>query len=557
MTFSGKLYSYQEEDADYILERGNLMLAYGQGCGKTIMTIAAVEKAMDSGLVVEPGLIVCLSPLKDQWAQAIHKWTGGHQERDKRSGLLRWVGGSSTPLVIDGPPAKRLEQYKQARNWEEPGGADYIILSYEQVVNDWRNVRRLPRGFVVLDESTFIKGFTSKRAKAVKRLGDAPIRVALTGTPMDNAKLEEIFSQMQFVDEDVLGRWDVFDQTFIERNPFGWVRKYRNIPLFRETIGVAFRRRTRHDPEVAPFFPDVIEEETPLVATLDPKTRKLYKMIAAGLVADLKEAQQTHGSFDLGTLYGHATADGDSIQGRIAQKRMALQMLIDHPELLRISARKFEAFMEGGKPGGSAYVAGLVAEGLVPESLKTPKMDRAVRYVKEALDAEPANKVVIFATYVDTLPLFQQRLDVGSVLFHGGMSNRQKAAAMDTFKQDPDCRVFLSSDAGGYGIDLPEANYLLNYSFPEKWGTSDQRETRIIRAGSGWDEVYVRRITVAGSIDVMKYNRLVMKGKVSEAFLDGRGITAKGGLANDVGSLLTFLTEEAGELAVPRSELVA
>jgi len=41
-------------------------------------------------------------------------------------------------------------------------GVDYIILNYEQIVNDWKLVEKLPRGFVVLDEATAIKSFRSK-----------------------------------------------------------------------------------------------------------------------------------------------------------------------------------------------------------------------------------------------------------------------------------------------------------------------------------------------------------------------------------------------------------
>ena len=550
MTFTGTLHPYQVEDKDYLLSRGKLMLGYGQGTGKTIMTIAALEEAMETGIVKEPGLIICLSSLKDQWAQAIHKWTGNQtQVLDPKTGLLSYAGGSSTPLVISGTPTQRKALYAQAMDWQQPGGPDYIILSFEQVVNDWVTVRKLPRGFVVVDESTFIKSFTSKRSRRVKRL-DAPIKIALTGTPIDNAKPEELFSQMQWVDDTVLGRWELFDQAFIVRDGFGGVRRYRNIPLFIDTLRPAFRRRTKHDPEVAPYFPKTVEEKAPLVVSLDRANAKLYKHIATELAADLREAILTMSSFDLGSLYGFGQSKGDGVMGRIAQKRMALQMLVDHPHLLHVSSDKFDATMKGEGTGGSAYISQLVHDGLVPKTLGAPKMDAALSWLNGILEADPANKVVIFVTYVDTLRLLQERIKAGSVIFTGSMNDKQKAHAMATFKQDPDCRVFLSSDAGGYGVDLPEANYLLNYSFPEKWGTSDQRETRIVRADKRWEEVFIRRITVAGSIDVMKYNRLVMKGKVSEAFLDGKGIDSKGGLANDVSGLLTFITQGAGELCV-------
>jgi SNF2 family DNA or RNA helicase len=132
-------------------------------------------------------------------------------------------------LVIDGTPKKRAEQYAEAMDWRN-SGVDYIILNYEQIVNDWDSIQDLPRGFVVLDEATAIKSFRSKRSRAVKRLSNAPYRYALTGTPIENGKPEELYSIMQFVDSKVLGRFDIFDSAFIVRNAWGGVQHYRNLP---------------------------------------------------------------------------------------------------------------------------------------------------------------------------------------------------------------------------------------------------------------------------------------------------------------------------------------
>jgi SNF2 family DNA or RNA helicase len=132
-------------------ERGRVLVAYDLGLGKTVLTIAAIERLMDNKKVKEPGLIICLSSLKYQWAGQIEKFTGG----------------TSKALVIDGTPKKRAEQYAEAMDWRNTG-IDYIILNYEQVVNDWDSIKDLPRGFVILDEATAIKSFKSKRSRAVR-----------------------------------------------------------------------------------------------------------------------------------------------------------------------------------------------------------------------------------------------------------------------------------------------------------------------------------------------------------------------------------------------------
>ena len=177
MTFTGSLLPYQPEAVDKMCLRKRMLVAYDLGLGKTVITIAAIERLMDENKVTEPGLIICLSSLKYQWAGQIEKFTDG----------------TSRALVVDGTPKKRAEQYAQAQDWRNTG-IDYIILNYEQIVNDWDYIKELPRGFVVLDEATAIKSFKSKRSRAVKKLVNAPYRFALTGTPIENGKPEELYS---------------------------------------------------------------------------------------------------------------------------------------------------------------------------------------------------------------------------------------------------------------------------------------------------------------------------------------------------------------------------
>jgi SNF2 family DNA or RNA helicase len=206
MTFKGKLLPYQPDAVNLMCKRQKVLVAYDLGLGKTVLTIAAIERLMDKNKIKEPGLVVCLSSIKYQWQNQIEKFTEG----------------TSKSLVIDGTKAKREKQYEEAMDWVN-SGVDYIIMNYEQVVNDWEFVKKLPRGFVILDEATAIKSFKSKRSKHTKRLANAPFKFALTGTPIENGKPEELFSIMQFVDDQLLGRFDIFDKAFIVRNNWGGV----------------------------------------------------------------------------------------------------------------------------------------------------------------------------------------------------------------------------------------------------------------------------------------------------------------------------------------------
>jgi SNF2 family DNA or RNA helicase len=524
MTFTGTLLPYQPEAVDKMCDRTKMLVAYDLGLGKTVLTIAAIERLMDETKVTEPGLIICLSSLKYQWANQIEKFTSG----------------TSRALVIDGTPKKRATQYEEAMDWRT-SGVDYIVLNYEQVVNDWEQVRHLPRGFVVLDEATAIKSFRSKRSKQVKKLSTSPYRFALTGTPIENGKPEELYSIMQFVDPTVLGRFDIFDAAFIVRNSWGGVQHYRNLPTLHNKMKEASVRKAQKDPDVAPYLPDAIHKE-PIHIYLDRKSAKLYHRIVNDLIMDLDEAQALFGtSFNILAHYGVESQRGgpeDEMRGKIMSKIGALKMMCSHPKLIETSAHKF-AQMNGE---GSAYAAGLMEEGALDGLSTSTKFDYLIQYVNDFLEQDDNNKVVIFATYVDMLDMIIAELGKDRCrLYSGRLDAKTKEANKTDFNTNPEVRVLISSDAGGYGVDLPAGNLLINYDLPWSAGQATQRNGRIVRASSDFKSVVVQDIIVAGSIEVRQYEALSQKNALAAAVIDGEGIDDKGGIAMSVGSLKQFL----------------
>jgi len=524
MSFKGTLLPYQPEAVERMCERKKMLVAYDLGLGKTVLTIAAIERLMDSREIKEPGLVICLSSLKYQWANQIEKFTDG----------------TSRALVIDGTKAKRAEQYDTAYNWRTTK-VDYIILNYEQIVNDWDFVKKLPRGFVVLDEATAIKSFKSKRSKYTKRLGTAEFKFALTGTPIENGKPEELFSIMQFVDPDVLKRFDYFDQLYIVRNSWGGVERYKNLDVLFGIMQNASVRKSQKDPDVAPFLPDSIHKD-PIKVVFDRKSSRLYERIRKDLLADLDEAQALFGgSFNIMAHYGYESKRNgpeDEWRGMIMSKIGALKMLCSHPDLLRTSAQKF--LQLNGE--GSSYANELVQEGLLEGITSSSKLETLVEYVSDFLDANPANKVVIFATYVDMLDKIAERLGADRCrLYSGKLDAKTKEENKVAFNTLLDVRVLISSDAGGYGVDLPAANLLVNYDLPWSSGAATQRNGRIKRASSTWPSIVIQDILIDGSIEERQYESLQQKTSVASAIIDGEGIDDQGGVPLTVGSLRQFL----------------
>jgi SNF2 family DNA or RNA helicase len=392
-----------------------------------------------------------------------------------------------------------------------------------------------------LDEATAIKSFRSKRSKAVKKLSNAPFKYALTGTPIENGKPEELFSIMQFVNDKVLGRFDIFDKTFIMRNHWGGVLRYKNLPTFHETMQGHFVRKSQTDPDVAPHMPDTIHLE-PIEVVLDRSTAKLYNKIIEDLTEELEIAMNLFGSsFNIFSHYGHegrGSNDADEYRGRIMAKVTCLRMLCQHPDLVRISAKKYLAL--SGE--GSQYAASLLEDGWLDEITKTPKFDVTIRYIKDFLEQDEANKVVIFSSFVDMVDRLRNALDeYGAKIYTGKLDAKTKEANKIALNTDPACRVLVSSDAGGYGVDLPAANLLVNYDLPWTSGGAVQRNGRIKRASSKWPSIVIQDVLVARSIEVRQHEMLSQKNSVAAAVIDGKGIDDQGELVLTLESLNKFI----------------
>jgi superfamily II DNA or RNA helicase len=120
---------------------------------------------------------------------------------------------------------------------------------------------------------------------------------------------------------------------------------------------------------------------------------------------------------------------------------------------------------------------------------------------------------------------------------------KAKEVAKVTFQTDASCRILISSDAGGYGVDLPQANLLINYDLPWNAGLALQRNGRIRRASSTWPSIVIQDFLMAGSIEERQHDMLLQKNAIADAIMDGEGVDATGGVPLNLGSLRAFLQE--------------
>jgi len=136
-------------------------------------------------------------------------------------------------------------------------------------------------------------------------------------------------------------------------------------------------------------------------------------------------------------------------------------------------------------------------------------------------------KLIIFTEHRDTLNYLHQR--VGGVLgnpdaiitIHGGTHRDERRRVQALFRSDPEVRVLIATDAAGEGVNLQNANLMVNYDLPWNPNRLEQRFGRIHRIGQQevchlWN--LVAKETREGDV----YHRLLEKLAIESEALEGR-----------------------------------
>ncbi|WP_295446524.1 DEAD/DEAH box helicase [uncultured Thiodictyon sp.] len=330
--------------------------------------------------------------------------------------------------VVGGPAAGRAVQYREGRG--------FFILNYELVLRDVSVINETLRpDLVILDEAQRIKNWRTKLAAAVKRI---PSRYAfvLTGTPLEN-RLEDLYSLMQVVDHRVLGPLWRYLVDFHITDERGKILGYRNLSELRRRLAPVMLRRDRQ----------LVRDQLP-------------ERIESRLDIPLDAAQvELHG----------AALQRAGILAQIAKRRP-----LTPAETKRLLSALQEARM-------ACDAAGLVDK----ETEGSPKLDELVNLLDD-LCLQSGQKAVIFSQWEQMTRMVEQRvraMGLGCVRLHGGVPTDKRGALIDRFRDDPATQVFISTDAGGVGLNLQAASVLINLDIPWNPAVLDQRIGRIHRLG--------------------------------------------------------------------------
>lgn len=114
------------------------------------------------------------------------------------------------------------------------------------------------------------------------------------------------------------------------------------------------------------------------------------------------------------------------------------------------------------------------------------KAEKLLMIVREILEKNPKEKIIIFTQFYRTLEYLKEVLSAYSMsLFHGGLGKEEKDRMVDDFRSKN--TFFISTEAGGEGRNLQFARYLINYDLPWSPLKIEQRIGRIHRFGQKHD----------------------------------------------------------------------
>lgn len=135
----------------------------------------------------------------------------------------------------------------------------------------------------------------------------------------------------------------------------------------------------------------------------------------------------------------------------------------------------------------------------------------------------PDAKAVVFSQWTRTHDVVIRRLaarGIGYVSFHGGIPSEKRPELVQRFRDDPACRVFLSTDAGSTGLNLQHASTLVNMDLPWNPAVLEQRIARVHRLGQA-RPVQIVNFVAKGTIEEGMLSVLAFKRSLSEGILDG------------------------------------
>ncbi len=382
-------------------------------------------------------------------------------------------------VVIDRSSAKSAVSLA-----EQAVGADLVVTSYTLFRIDAAAYRALPWSALILDEAQSVKNHQSRGHRCARDL-DADVKFVITGTPLEN-NLMEFWALLTLAAPGLFSNADTFTQVYrrpIERGDAELLDRMRR------RVRPLMLRRTKA--QVAPELPP--KQEQVLAVDLSPRHRKIY---------------QTHLQRERAKVLKLLDEDADQHRIAILKSLTLLRRLALDPSLI-----------------DDDYA-----------DVDSTKLDLLVEQLREL--AAEGHRALVFSQFTSYLALVRKRLEAAGIEYsYLDGSSRNRGALVADFKSGAAPVFLISLKAGGFGLNLTEADYC--FVLDPWWNPAAESQAvdRTHRIGQT-RTVMVYRLVATGTIEEKVVELQERKRELFARVIDGGDVFGAALTADDIRGLL-------------------
>ncbi len=368
-------------------------------------------------------------------------------------------------LIVDGLPDERHKIYKSAKEY-------FLIINYETVLRDVVELNKSNIDFIILDEAQRIKNYETLTAQSIKAINKKHALV-ITGTPIEN-RLIDLYSIVDFVDNNYLAPlWEFsYQYCYFDQNTKNKITGYYNLDNLKERISSILVRREKS--QVIDQLPNISQIDIPV---------------------EMHELQADyHASFTRGIA---------SILAKKIKTPFDMQRL-----MLLLSKMRMVC--------DSTYLIDL-------KTNFSPKLTELEHVLLEKLNIKNSNKkILIFSEWKRMTNIIGQMLkknNIGFVELNGSVPVKNRGKIIKEFEDNENCKIFISTEAGGTGLNLQVADTVINFELPWNPAKKNQRIGRIDRLGQLSKNLTVISFITKKSIEMSIASGLILKQNLFDSVL--------------------------------------
>ncbi|NLK62413.1 MAG: DEAD/DEAH box helicase [Fusobacteria bacterium] len=367
--------------------------------------------------------------------------------------------------------SKNLKYYTYYGNNKDTNfkKVDIVITTYTTLRMDYENLKDIKWRCLIIDEAQNIKNSDTSQTKILKQV-EAESKIAITGTPVEN-RLTEYWSIFDFINEEYLGNLNNFKKTFATP-----IEIYRNSSVLKKLKKITepfILRRLKTEKNIISDLPDKIEIDK--YVKLSKHQKELYNKVYSKYI--------------------------EIIEGNVEKKIHIFSAINDLKKICNHPNHYYKSMKYNSDYSGKTKILMELLENIYLNS----------------------EKVIIFTQYKEMGIILKKMIEdkfQNEVLFlHGGLNVKSRNELLEKFQNETDSNTFiLSLKAGGTGLNLTSAKYVIHFDLWWNPAIESQATDRAFRIGQEKDVIVYRLIT-KGTFEEKINETLKNKKEISDIAL--------------------------------------